>query len=130
MKAESRLKLHIYKRLKELRIRYRKLWWTKIQQASKRGTPDMFLSAPCLLCERGLHVAIELKDGENYDPDALQLLELKRIGESGALGIVVRKTADLVVLEEYLTHPPEVISEDAFERLVKYTEYQKKKRGL
>ena len=127
MKPESRLKINVYKRLKAWK---KKLWWTKIQQASKRGTPDMFLCGQCLLCDRGLHVAVELKDGENYEVDALQQLQLKRIGECGGLALVVRRTSDLVVLEEYLMNPPEVISEEAFERLVKYTQEQIRKRKI
>lgn len=55
----------------ELSKRLQKTWIVKIQQRSKRGTPDL------ILCVNGFMVALELKDGGVLDP--LQKYNIRKI---------------------------------------------------
>ena len=98
-KAETRLKELVVKKIKGWK---RPIWLEKIQQVTVRGTPDLIGCTPCDLCGRGLFVALELKDGDLNDLGELQRLKLLQIENAGGCGLVVRKTSDLVVLEERL----------------------------
>jgi hypothetical protein len=53
------------------------VWWTKIQQVSVRGTPDM------LLCVNGTFWAIELKKDAKSRPSKLQSYVLGLIKRAG-----------------------------------------------
>jgi hypothetical protein len=79
------------------------IWHEKIQQVTKRGTPDdLGCIGPCGLCGRGLFLATELKiPGEK--PDPLQELKLRKIKDAGGCSLVYKTSADLAVLEEYLS---------------------------
>jgi hypothetical protein len=116
-KPETKLKELVQKKLTKLK---RPLWIEKIQQATIRGTPDILGCSPCDICGRALMFALELKDGDNGVLHPLQDLKLRQIRNAGGCGLVVRRTADLIVLEEYLTRLPPVLDDESLDRLTKY----------
>ena len=72
MQRESRFKITVLKRLKEIP----ELFVVKIQQATIRGTPDL------LMCYRGSFVAWELKTDEGV-VSPLQEYTISKIREAG-----------------------------------------------
>lgn len=115
-KSETVLKEKIQKKLKNW---IRPIWIEKIQQSTIRGTPDMIGCSPCDICGRGLFVALELKE-ERGTTDQLQDWKLMQIGNVGGCGLVVKSTADLVVLEDYLMRLPAELDSKTLKRLTDY----------
>ena len=77
-KPETLFKNKVRKALKSLPA----CWFTKIQQVTINGTPDI------LACINGIFVALELKASYSDRETELQKYNLKKIGESGGYGIV------------------------------------------
>lgn len=69
-------------------------WPEKIQQVSKRGTPDI------LCCWNGRFVALELKRDEKAKVAKLQLVKLEDIREAGGIAELVWPANWGEVLEE------------------------------
>jgi hypothetical protein len=75
MQAETRFKMKVLKELDKLGS---KVWYTKVQQRSKRGDPDI------ILCVNGRFMAWELKVGNNK-VTRLQAHVLKLIEDAGGV---------------------------------------------
>lgn len=75
---ESKFKDKIRPFLKSLK----NSWFCKIQQMGISGTPDF------ILCIAGVFVALELKKDSKSHPTELQLYMLRKIRESGGIGLV------------------------------------------
>ena len=80
MQPESRFKIKVKDALRGLGLG--PIWFTKVQQVSLRGTPDL------LMCIAGRFVAWELKVGDNV-ADALQKYHLEEIKKAGGIARVV-----------------------------------------
>lgn len=89
MQPETKFKLEVYKRLKEIGA----CWFEKIQQRSIRGTPDI------LGCRKGKFFALELKTPTGR-PTKLQWLKLKDIHQAGGLARLVTENNLEEVIEE------------------------------
>lgn len=83
MQAETRFKIKVRKDLEALRRGTKRLWFTKTQQVSLRGTPDF------LMCVGGIFVAIELKRTDKLKADPLQENNINKINEAKGIGLVV-----------------------------------------
>jgi len=58
------------------------VWYSKIQQVSIRGTPDI------LLCLAGKFIAIEMKASETAKISELQTYNLSKIQKAGGIAVV------------------------------------------
>lgn len=87
-KQETIFKERIYPELKALPF----TWVVKVQQVTKRGTPDF------ILCVAGVFCAIELKKSSKEAPDALQEYNLDLIGKCGGLSIVMYPENEVKVI--------------------------------
>jgi len=72
-KPETKFKEKVVKDLKELRY----IWFTKTQQKSLRGTPDI------IGCINGYFFALELKSSRKGKISALQSYNLQKVVEAG-----------------------------------------------
>lgn len=92
---ETLFKEKVLKDLKSLPL----CWFVKIQQVSKRGTPDI------LLCVAGKFVALELKT-ETGKLSALQEFNLEQIANAKGIGLIATPSTWPVVfnLLKHLTN--------------------------
>ena len=89
MKSETRFKIRVMNRLKEVPG----LWFTKIQNVSVRGVPDL------LMCYQGRMIAWELKT-DIGTPDPLQEYTLANIRRAGGTARIVSPSNIHVVFKE------------------------------
>lgn len=82
-KAETRFKEKVRKDLKNLLLAGGKIWFEKISQQAKRGTPDF------LICINGGFWAIELKtDLKGSGPDMMQTHVLAQIKKAQGVATI------------------------------------------
>ena len=79
MQKETRIKIKVLARLRSYNP---KVWYTKVQQKSKRGDPDI------LMCVNGIFVAWELKTTTGK-LSKLQLHALRQVSLAGGVARVV-----------------------------------------
>lgn len=77
-KPETRFKEKVIRDLKTIPG----IWFTKIQQASIRGTPDL------IICLAGKFIAIELKADEKSPISDLQIYTIEIIKKAGGFGLI------------------------------------------
>ena len=90
--SESQLVAKIKKYLKDKGAYVEKIWGGGFQSA---GIPDL------IVCYKGLFLGIEVKVGSNK-PSELQIAKIKRINNSGGIGIVVWSLEEVKELIELL----------------------------
>lgn len=79
MQKESRLKVHMLSFL----ARLPNSWFTKVQQVTINGTPDI------IGCIHGVFIALELKSSSKADLTPLQEFNMNKIDKADGVAIVV-----------------------------------------
>ena len=105
---ETLFKERVYKLLKKIPG----IYFDKIQQKTKRGSPDFYI------CLKGLFIAWELKVGKNK-ADPLQMYTMEKIAVCGGLVWVVRPDNlewSLTELQRIAGMVPKNISQLEFDR--------------